>query len=1062
MKTKLNGLLTLVLALAVHLTFAQQKTISGTVTDQDGLPLPGVNILVDGTTNGTQTDFDGNYSISGETGQVLLFTFIGQKDVSQTIGSSSTINVQMEEDAQALEEVVVTAFGKTQQKKSLGYSTVSVTAKDLTEVNNVNPFESLSGKVAGVDITVPAQPGASAKVVLRGFSSLGSNSPLYIVDGSPISNANNRGSDPNNLSTDATRTFDAGNGLNDIDPNNIASMTVLKGAAAAAIYGSRASNGAIIITTKKASRGQKLRVDISTSTDFSEVARLPHLQNDFGQGWAGQSYSRGTDASNENGSWGAPFDGQIRVWGNIVDNSQQIKPYVALEDNVKDFFEAGTNYTNSIRLSGGGEVTDYSLIFTDTNSDGVIPTEADALDRKVFNFSGGIKGERFRARTVANFVTRDQNIVNTGQGDNAGEGEALIQEVIQVPRDISLLDMQDYENNKFNTNDNFYTPYSRNPWWTINENKTSFRNNRFFGNVNLSYDLTPDLVATFQTGVDITNNTLKSYGAVINYTPGSPNFVDGATNNAGGVTERKNDRKEYDTFFTLDYNKQLSKKFSLNATVGGAFNEISTNFLSVSITDLSVPNFYELTNTAGRQIATQSDTKRRIYGLFGSAELGFAERIYLTLTGRNDWSSTLPVESNSFFYPSVALSGIVIDNADTFVKVRGSFARVAKDTDPYATRNTLIQGIAQANQGQISFPIAGQNAFELSGTLGNPNLEPEITKEYEFGAEVNLFNRRVNLDVAYYNKDTEGVIIDRPLPRSTGFAFISGNFIDLNNKGYELSLGLIPVMTDNFSWNLDYTFTKNENEVTDIAEGLPQILINSAYAVNFYAEKGKPLGVYKTRVAATTDSGQVIVDAASGIPTQVDNEEEIGTSQRDFIMGLKNSFRYKNFTLAASLDWKQGGEMYSYTNRLLGFTGNSIATTYNDRAPFIVPNSVNENEDGTFSENTTPINFIDVTGFYSSSNNGSIESTHVIDKTFVRLRDLSLTYRIPSSFTEMLGLTAASLSVYGKNLALWTPNSNPYVDPEVSTFGDDLASEFGEFAGNPTQRTYGFSLKVSF
>ncbi|MEP5601193.1 MAG: TonB-dependent receptor [Algibacter sp.] len=713
-------------------------------------------------------------------------------------------------------------------------------------------------------------------------------------------------------------------------------------------------------------------------------------------------------------------------------------------------------------MSGGGDTTDFSLVFTDTNSDGVIPTNADAFERKSFNLSAGVQGEKFRVRTNANFITRDQNIVNTGQGDNAGEGESLIQEIIQTPRDISLLDLQDYVNDPFNNNDNFHTPYSRNPWWTINENKTFFKNNRFYGNVNLSYDITDDLVATFQTGIDITNTSINSYGAVVTYTPGSPNALDGATNNAGGVTERKNDRKEYDTYFTLDYNKEISDDFSFNATLGTAYNQISTSFLSVSITDLSVPNFYELTNTAGRQIATQSDTKRRIYGLFGSAEVGYKDRAFLTLTGRNDWSSTLPLDNNSYFYPSVALSGIVVDNGPTYAKVRSSFARVAKDTNPYATSSSLIQAGVVFDFGELNFPIAGQNAFELSGILGNPDLRPEITKEFEVGAEINLFNRRVNLDVAYYNKDTEGVIILRPLARSTGYSSITGNFIDLNNKGFEVSLGLIPIQTKDFSWNIDYTFTKNENEVTDIAEGLSQILINSAFAVNFYAEKGKPLGVYKTRVAATTDSGEIIVDPTSGIPLQVDTEEEIGSSQRDFVMGLKNSFRYKNLTLTASLDWKEGGEMYSYTNRLLGFTGNSIATTFNERSPFIVPNSVNDNGDDTFSENTTPINWDDVTGFYSSSNNGSIEETHVIDKTFIRLRDLSITYRIPSTFTDVIGINSASVSLYGKNLVLWTPDDNPYVDPEVSTFGSDLQSEFGEFAGNPTQRTYGFTLKASF
>ena len=1062
MKTKFSGMLTLLLALVVQLAFAQEKTISGTVSDDSGLPLPGATVLVKGTSSGTSSDFDGKYSIRANEGATLVFSFVGYSTTEVTVGASNTVNVTMQEDAESLEEVVVTAFGKTKQKRSLGYSTTTVSSNDLTEVTNTNPLESLSGKIAGVDITVPAQPGASAKVILRGFSSLSANAPLYVVDGSPIGNSSNRTNDPNNLNTDATRTFDAGNGTNDIDPNNIANITVLKGAAAAALYGSRASNGAIIITTKRASQDQKLKVEISSSIDLSEIGKLPTYQNSFGQGWAGQSYSRGTDASNENGSWGGAFNGLTRIWGNVVNNAQQIKPYVALEDNVKDFFEQGTNYTNSLRLSGGGRASDFSFVFTNTESDGIIPTDTDALQRRAFNLSAGIEGEKFRFRTNANYTTRDQNIVATGQGDNAGEGEALIQEIIQAPRDISLLDIRDYVNNPFNNNDNYYTPYSRNPWWTINENKTFLKSNRFYGNINLSYDLTQDLTATFQTGADISNTFIKSYGAIVEYTPNSPNALDGATANAGGVTERSDDRKEFDTFFTLDYAKEISSDFSVNATLGTTYNQRTTSFLSASITDLSIPNFYELTNTAGRPTVTQNNSKRRTYAIFGSATVGYKERAYLTLTGRNDWTSTLPINNNSYFYPSVALSGIVLDNGSTYAKIRGSFAKVAKDTAPYFTESALVQAGVIFDFGDILFPIANQNAFELSGTIGNPDLVPEITKEYEIGAEINLFNRRVNLDVAYYTKDTEGVIISRPLPRSTGYSVIRGNFIDLNNKGIELSLGLVPVQTDNFSWKLDYTFTKNENEVTGIAEGLSEILLNSAFAVNFYAEKGKPLGVYKTRVAATTPTGETIVNPSTGIPVQTVNEEEIGNSQRDFIMGFKNTFRYKNLSLTASVDWKEGGKMYSYTNRLLAFTGNSIATTYNNRNPFIVPNSVIDNGDGTFSENTTPIGFEDVTGFYGSGNNPSTEVNHVIDKTFVRLRDVSLTYSVPSNFIEKFGINSASLSLYGKNLFLWTPDNNAYVDPEVSTFGSDLASEFGEFAGNPTQRTYGFNIKVSF
>ncbi len=1061
MRVKNYFMLLVFLVFGITSTLAQEKNVSGTITDQNGVPLPGVNIVVKGTATGTQSDFDGNYSISVAEGQTLVYTYIGQKTVERLVGPSNSINVQMEDDAQALEEVVVTAFGKPKQKREVSSSVAVISNDELTDVTNINPFESLSGKIAGVDISTPAQSGATSKVIIRGFSSLGSNQPLYVVDGSPINNTPN-----GSAGTIATRSFDAGSGLNDIDPNNIENITVLKGAAAAALYGSRASNGAILITTKKGRAGQKLKVDIVSSIDFLEVARVPHLQNEFGQGWNGQGYSSlpngGSGASNENGSWGPRFTGQVRPWGHVIDNAQQIKPYVALEDNIKDFYDVGNVFTNSIRLSGGGDSTSFSLGFTNTDSDGIIPTDADAFKRRAFNASGGLTNGRFTLNTTANYVERDQNIVNTGQGNNAGEGEVLVQEIIQIPRDISLIDLRDYRNNPYNNNDNFYTPYSRNPWWTIQENGNNLISNRFYGNINLGYSITDNLNASIQFGADVSNLTRKSFGALINYSPASPNALLGATTNAGGVTEAKTLRKEYDTFMTLDYNQAISADFNLDASVGFNYNQRSTDFLSATITDLSVANYYELTNTAGRPTVTQNNTLRRTYGLFGSATLAFKERVFLTLTGRNDWSSTLPVANNSYFYPSAGLSAIVVDNGEHFVKLRAAAARVAKDTGPYNTENALIQGINGAFFGQILFPIGGQNAFELSGTIGNPNLRPEITEEQEIGAEVSLFNNRISIDAAVYNKDTEGVIIARPLPRSTGFANITGNFIDLNNKGLELSVNAYPVRTNDFSWQVGYTFTKNENEVTDIAEGLDQILINGAFSINFYAEKGKPLGVFKTRVAQTNDAGQVVVNPSTGIPTQTTDEQEIGTSQRDFVMGLKNTFSYKGFTLSFNFDWKEGGKMYSYTNRLLGFTGNSIATTYNERNPFIVPNSVVDNGDGTYSENTTPISFTNVTGFYAGGNNGSIEETHVIDRSFIRLRDLSIAYKLPSSFTDKLGLSSAALSLYGKNLFLWTPDENPYVDPEISTFGSDLASEFGEFSTNPSQRTYGFALKVSF
>ncbi|KAB5489486.1 SusC/RagA family TonB-linked outer membrane protein [Flagellimonas hadalis] len=1041
---------------------AQERTITGTVRDSERTPLPGVNVIVKGTSRGTQTDFDGNYSIGAIRGETLVFSYLGLQTQEVVVGNASSMDVTMLEDAQALEEVVVTGvLGTKSQPRAQGFASTNLNNADLTDVNNTNPFESLSGKVAGVDITTPAQPGASPKVIVRGFSSItGTNSPLYVVDGTPINSSTN-----GSLESVFNRSFDGGSGINDLDPNSIESMTVLKGAAATAVYGSRGANGAILITTKKGRKESRIAVDLTTSIDFLEVSRVPHLQNQFGQGWNGLSYSSlpsgGLGASNENGSWGPAFNGQVRPWGQIIDNAQQIKPYVALPDNIKDFYDVGQVFTNSVRISGGGTNSDFSLGFTNTDSDGVIPTEADAYDRKVFNLNAGMNNEKFTVRTSLNYAKRDQNVVNTGQGDQAGEGNTFSQEIIQIPRDISLVDLEDYQNNPFNNNSNFYTPFASNPYWVLNENATKINSNRIFGNINITYNFSPTLSASWQIGADIENTNRKSYGAIVDYLPGSPQDLLGTLPVVGGVTEYRMERKQYDTYFTLNHEYDITKDLNLTTSAGVAFNQRSTDALQVSVTDLDIPNYYEISNSASTPSTGQSNTLRRTIGLFATSTLGYANRYFLTLTARNDWSSTLPIGRNSYFYPSATASIILLDSNEAFLKLRGGVSQVGNDTSPYNTESALVQGLAGAYFGQINMPLGGVNSFELSSQLGNNALKPEITNEYEIGTEASFFNRRITLDAAFYKKDTKDLLLDRLLPRSTGYLNITGNYASVTNKGIELVLGLTPFRSDNFTWDINYTFTKNENEVTDL-QGLERFEINSSYSTYFYAEEGQPLGVFRFRGPAVNNQGQYIVDSNTGFYTQDSEEQYLGTSQRDFIMGLKNSFRYKNFRLSFSMDWKEGGKMYSYTNRLLGFTGNSIATTYNERKPFIIPNSVVQNTDGTFSENTTPISFEDVTNFWGTASNPAIEYTHVIDKTFVRLRDLSFTYSVSSDFAKTMGLTAASVTFYGKNLALWTPSGNPYMDPEVSTFGNDLASEFGEFAANPAQRTYGAALKFSF
>lgn len=1063
MKTKLNGFLTLFLALLVQISFAQERMVSGVVSDNSGMPIPGVNVIIKGTTSGTQTDFDGKFSIKAAPNQTLVFSYVGMKS-KEAVASSATLNVTLADNSVELEGVIVTALGIKRDKKALGYAATTIGKEDITNVVTNNPLESLSGKVAGVDISAPTQPGASTKVIVRGIGSIsGSNQPLYVVDGTPINNSASG-------STSTSRSFDAGTGLNDLDPNSIEKITFLKGSAATALYGSRAGRGAVIITTKKGKNTSKINIDFTSSLDVNEVARVPHLQNQFGQGWNGQGFSQlstGVGPSNENGSWGPAFNGEIRPWGTVYDNSQQIKPYVALENNVRDFYERGLTNTNSINISGGNDFSDFSLGFTNMNSDGVIPTTADAFVKRSFTFNGGIKNEKTSIRTNINFTNKEQNAVNTGQGDAAGEGATLMQELLQIPRDLSIIGFADYKNNPFNSPSYYFTPYSANPYSTVSENSTKILGNNLFGNVNINHKLTDNLSASWQIGGNYRVENIKSYGAIVNYLPGSPQDAAATLPVVGGVTEGRIERSEFDTYFNLNYDKTLSDSFRLNLLAGVSYNQREGNTLYASVTALDVPNFYELSNSANRPEISQNNSLRRTFGYYGQAELSFKDKVFLTLSGRNDKTSTLPTVENSYFYPAASVSGIVIDNGRNFLKLRGAVSQVANDTDPYQTESSLVTGNAAANFGVISSPFGGINFYELAGVLGNINLKPERTTEYEVGLEGSLFSRKVTFDISYYNRKTTDLIVAVPLDPSTGYSSQASNIGDVVNKGIEVAIGLTPVKTDNFSWNLNYTFAKNDNEVTRVNGGT-RIDITSAYGISFSAEEGLPIGSFFAKVPVVNADGQYVVNPDTGYYTVTDDLKYVGDGQRDFIMGLQNVLKYKNVSMSFAFDWKQGGVMYSYTKRLSHFVGNGIETAYNDRNTFIIPNSVNEVTDGTgavtgYTENTTPISFENITNFWgNTSNNPGVEKDHLIDKTFIRLRDISMYYDFSSKVAERLGLSKLSIGVYGRNLFMWTPAENPYIDPEVTSYGNDLLSEFGEFGANPSQRVFGGSIKLSF
>ena len=1036
---------------------AQSRTITGKVTAaEDGLPLPGVSVKVNGTGTGVSTGMDGNYSIVLPQGAgVLEFSYIGFVRQDIQVGSGNVLNVALVTDSKQLSEVVVTALGMSKEKKSLGYAATQVGTEEINRTSPVSMLDGLQGKVAGVNISSQSgAPGASSKVILRGYSSVnGSNQPLYIIDGVPVDNTRFG-------TTGTNRATDFGNNANDINPNDIETINILKGAAASNLYGSRAANGVIVITTKKGKAG-KLNIDFNSSATLSSVLMTPTLQNVYGQGWSAEFVSE------ENGSWGPRMDGKLREWGNPVDNVRLKKAFAP--QDIKGFYDRGSELNNSISVSGGNEKSTFYFSYGNVGSNGVVPGNSDTYDRNSFSIRGSTTARALKIAASLNYVNRNSSVVTAGQGTSTGA--TTFQELIQMPRDIPVTGFKDYRNKYFNE-DNYFTPYATNPYFSIAENGNDFNNERFYGNVNLDYQFLPWLSSSLTVGTDVSDSRIKEWTAINAPLLGSPNA--GRSPDVGSVIESSLYRGEINADWITSMNRKLSDSFTIDGMIGVNLNERNARNLAAQITGLTIPKFYALSNSSAPPVSMTGYSKRRLVGTYAQANVAYNNYLYLTLNARNDWSSTLPSDRNSYFYPGASLSFVLTDAVNglnnyglSFAKFRASWGKTGNDADPYLVASVLAKGDVGLNFGNITFPFGGVNSYEISNLIGNSKLSPELTTEYEFGTDMRFLNNRVGIDFSYYNKNTRDQIFTVPVPATTGYTSRVVNFGSIENKGVEIGLNATPVKSNRFQWDMTYTFTRNRNKVLELPEGLTKVTINNAYGVEFIARVGMPLGVYEGPAPARDPQGRIIVNPSSGRPLLADQNEEYGSAQRDYTMGLVNQISYKNVNLGFSFDYRQGGLFWSYTAHLNNFVGNSVGTLYNDRRPFIVPNSVikvtGENGEVTYVENTTPVNMTNFVNYWSTSSNSAVASRmEVLDKTFLKLRDVTLSYTLPKTVAGRLKASNITLTAFGRNLLMWLPKENTFIDPEVSTYNNDLSGEWGEFAGGPTNRSYGLSLKASF
>ncbi len=1027
---------------------AQGSTVSGKVTSSDGgEPLPGVNVIVKGTTQGTVTDIEGNYSVSADQTDTLTFSFIGFVSEEVPVNNRSTVNVQMGTDIQQLSEVVVTALGIEREERALGYSVQEIEGESITKAREVNVVNSLSGRIAGVQVSgASGNMGGSSRILIRGVNSVaGNNQPLFVVDGVPLDNSNF-------TTTNQARGaggYDYGNMAQDINPDDIASISVLKGPSAAALYGTRAANGVILITTKSG-KGQKgIGVDVNSSVTMDNVYILPNYQNEYGGGNGPFTQFEGEDvayfAFDE--SWGPRLDGRpVRQWYSFYEGDPDFgraTPWVAHPNNVEDFFETGVTLNNNVALSGGNDNANFRLSYTNINQSFVLPNSD--LDRNTISFSGSSKlTDRFTASISANYVVNSA----LGRPGTGYDGNNVMQQLNQWShRQIDMDKLRTYKTAEgihrtwnITAPDDLTPKYSDNPYWTRYENYQNDNRERVFGNVTLSYEFTDWL--------SLTGRLMTDY-----YTDRREERIAVGSQAISEYEEGVREVKETNADLILNFDRRLSEDFSLNAFVGGNLR-YNTYHRNVGTTQggLNVPNFYSLANSASPILVDDYFDERQINSVFGSASLGFRDMLYADFTLRNDWSSTLPVANNSYLYPSVSgsfvfseLSPLVNSSILSFGKLRGGWAQVGNDTDPYRL------GITYA--AKESF---GSNPrFTVPNALNNPNLRPEQTSSWEIGTDLRFFNDRVGLDVTYYSSVSTDQIFTVDVTAATGYGSQIINAGKVTNKGVELQLRATPVsLNSGFQWDVIVNWARNRNEIVELAPGIETYtLTNAPFSVSVVAREGEPYGAIMGFDFVYDNNGNKVINP-SGTYARTTEQVPLGNAMPDWTGGITNAFSFKGVTASVLIDGRKGVDIFSISNMFGKYSGMFEETVAGDirELGVIAEGVVNVGtpENPQYEPNTTRLSAINFfQGLYGR------DAAHVYDGSFIKLREVTLGYTLPNSLIGNSPFRKVTLSLVGRNLALLYKKI-PHLDPENTLSSGNIQGIEG--AQLPSIRSWGFNL----
>jgi TonB-linked SusC/RagA family outer membrane protein len=1110
---KFTMLLALLIFIGLQAVNAQ-KTITGTITGaEDGAAIPGATVVVKNTTIGTTTNENGMYELSvPNEARLLVFSFVGMISKEVEIGGQSVINVVLEADIMDIEGVVVTALGITREKKALGYSVQDVKGEELEKAKENNIVNSLTGKVAGVQVvSASGAVGSSARVVIRGNNSFSENQPLWVVDGVPVSNFSSR--------VDQYGGQDFGNTAMDLDPANIESISVLKGANAAALYGSRAANGVILVTTKSAKKGASKGIGVaySTSYQWENVSYLPYYQDKYGQGYAGdesyaiasgvnpdnvpeyEAWARANSFSYFSGDFGADGvnDGIDESWGPRLDIGMNIPqfdspvtdpnnplsrvatPWVSQPDNVKDFFETGHTWDNNLELTGGTDVASARLGLGYQNTAGAIPNTD--LEKYTVNFSGNVQlSKRLNAIATVTYVENESTNLPGGGYDENNIMQSLgswfgrqvnMQSLLEGTNGL-LVPGADPEKGWLKTDlwgrpYNWNSNYHNNPYWTVYQNTTSRTRNRVFGNVALTYKITDWLNVMGRIGTDYWNEVRKHLTA-----DGS---LESSYGGAFWQDERRYQETNADLIFTAD--KDLSEDWAIRATLGANYMNRTYNYSSLAASELTVPDLFTISNVMGNPTVTQYDEERETNSVFGSVGISFRRMLYLDVTGRNDWSSTLPSDSWSYFYPSVGLSWVFTETFDipanilTFGKIRGSWAKVGNGTEPYQLAPTFSSAQAIYGVAQYFYPRQ----------LPPLNLEPEETVSIEVGTDLKFLNNRIGVDYTFYDKTSIDQIMAVNISSATGFNSMRLNAGEIRNWGHELMLtALILKSTKGLNWELTFNWSKNNSEIVELYGDLQAYQISRSWqTVTIEARPGEPWGVIRGKGFLRDDAGNIIV-GENGIPKRTATPVNIGNINPDWIGGVRNTFDWNNFTLSFLFDFRKGGDVFSVTDWFGAYAGTTAETavstdedyfdTWQDAAPWLkIPDgatgTVRETGlivDGVYADGTPNTTVVSAEDYYESY--WGLHEASIIDGSFLKFREFVLGYDFPKDMIAKSGfIKSLNLSVYGRNLALLmrSKSNDIKIDPETGfgTTNDGVGLEQYQL---PPVRNFGVKLRVTF